>query len=189
MDITPLTDKINLIVGAITAFMAYLLGEHWIFFAFYLGLNFGDVITRWIAARLTGTESSRAASVGILKKLGYWIMIVLGFGMGIIFIEIGTFIGMKLEFTMYIGWFTLLTLIINEIRSILENLIEAGYNPPNVLTKGLEIVNKAIDGTIKIGDDGIETTFHKTEEEIKTKGKAVLHVEDIRTKISEDKGE
>lgn len=185
MDITPLTNKINLIVGAIAALLSYIFGEHWILFAFFLLLNVGDYITRWIAARLTGTENSKAGWIGILKKLGYWIMVALGFGMSIIFIEIGSVIGLDLGVTTLIGWFVLATLIVNEIRSILENLVEVyGDKVPNVLIKGLEVANKAIDGTIKITDDGIETILHKTDDEIQTKGKATLDVHDERTKSS-----
>lgn len=184
MDITPLTNKINLIVGAITAFLSYLLGEHWILFVVFLALNFGDYITRWIAARLTGTENSKAGWIGITKKLGYWIMIALGFEMGIIFMEIGNVIGINLGITTFIGWFVLATLIINEFRSILENLVEAyGDKVPAILVKGLEVANKAIDGKIKISDDGVETILHKSEEEIQAKGKAMMEVEDNRTKF------
>lgn len=185
MGVTPLTNKINLIMGTITALLSYIFGEHWILFAFFLLLNIGDYITRWIAARLTGTENSKAGWIGILKKLGYWIMVALGFGMSIIFIEIGSVIGLDLGVTTFIGWFVLATLIINEIRSILENLVEVyGDKVPNMLIKGLEVANKAIDGTIKITDDGIETILHKTDEEIQTKGKATLHVHDERTRSS-----
>ncbi len=162
--------------------LSYLFGEHWILFLAFLLLNFGDYLTRWLAARLTGTENSKAGWIGILKKLGYWVMIALSFGMSIIFIEIGGIIGVDLRITTFLGWFVLSTLIINEIRSILENLVEAGYQVPEVLIKGLEIANKAIDGKIKIGDEGIETILHKTEDEIHSKGKATFEVEDHRTK-------
>lgn len=182
MNIAPLTNKINLILGGIAALLSYIFGEHWILFMFFLLLNFGDYLTRWLAARLTGTENSKAGWVGVLKKLGYWVMIALGFGMGAIFIEIGNTIGINLEVTTFIGWFVLATLIINEIRSILENLVEAGYNVPVILIKGLEVANKAIDGKIKISDEGIETILHSSDEDIQAKGKAVLEVHDERTK-------
>ena len=42
------------------------------------------------------------------------------------------------------GWFTLASLIINELRSIIENFVEAGDNVPSVLTKGLEVAENAI---------------------------------------------
>ena len=186
-NIEPLTNKINLIVGAITALLSYLLGEHWILFVFFLALNVGDFLTRWIAARITGTENSKACCVGILKKIGYWIMIALGFGMSVIFIEIGAVIGVDLHVTTYLGWFVLATLIINEIRSILENLVDAyGDKVPAILVKGLQIANKSIDGVIKLGDDGVETILRKSEDEIQTKEKVTMEIEDNRTKSYEE---
>lgn len=186
MNITPLTDKINLIIGAIAAFLAYIFGDHWVLFAFFLLLNLGDFLSRWLAARLTGTENSKAGWIGILKKLGYWIMIALGFGMSVIFIEIGKTIDLDLKITTFIGWFVLATLIINEIRSILENLVEAGYNVPEILIKGLEVANKAIDGKIKLSDEGVETILHKSEDAIQEKGKVTLEVQDDRTIYGKD---
>ena len=46
---------------------------------------------------------------------------------------------------MMIGWFVLGSLIINETRSILENLIEAGCKVPKALMKGLEVAETAFD--------------------------------------------
>lgn len=152
--ISPFTNKINTIIGIITALLAYIFGEHWILFLFFLLLNIGDFTTRWIAARLTRTESSQKCWVGILKKVGYWILIAVGFGMSVIFIEIGMVIGIDLKITTLLGWFVLGSLMINEIRSILENLIDIpGFEVPMVLVKGLEIVDKAIDGAIIFDND------------------------------------
>ena len=46
--------------------------------------------------------------------------------------------------TALLGWFVLASLIINEIRSILENLVEAGFNVPVILVKGLEVADKMV---------------------------------------------
>lgn len=43
-----------------------------------------------------------------------------------------------------LGWFVLASLLVNEIRSIVENFVEAGFNVPIVLVKGLEVADKAI---------------------------------------------
>lgn len=185
--VEPLTNKINLIIGAIIALLSYLLGKHWMLFVAFLGLNIGDFLTRWIAARITGTENSKSGWIGVLKKIGYWIMIALGFGMSVIFIEIGTVIGVDLHVTTGLGWFVLATLIINEIRSILENLVDAYDDKvPAILVKGLQIANKSIDGVIKLGDDGIETILHKTEDEIQTKRKVTMEIEDNRSKTCDE---
>lgn len=158
----PIIDKINSIYGVIIALLSYLFGKHWVLFAFFLGLNVGDYVSRWIAARLTHTENSKAGWIGILKKLGYWIMIALGFGMSVIFIEIGEVIGVNLQITAFFGWFVLATFITNEIRSILENLVEAGYKVPQVLIKGLEVANKVIDSEFKM-DEVVESISKTTD--------------------------
>ena len=49
-----------------------------------------------------------------------------------------------LSFLTMIGWFTLALLLVNEVRSILENLVECGYNVPAILIKGLAVTEKLI---------------------------------------------
>lgn len=149
MDISPLTNKINLVFGTIAALLSYIFGSNWFLFMAFLTLNMGDFLTRWIAARLTGTESSDKSWRGVLKKLAYWIMIALGFGMSVIFVELGKVINLDLGITVLLGWFVLATLTVNEIRSILENLVDAGIAVPKFLTKGLEVANKVIDKVIE----------------------------------------
>ena len=79
-----------------------------------------------------------------MKKLGYWLMIAVAFGASAVFIEIGTTLGINLEITVLLGWFVLASLIVNEIRSILENFVKMGYDVPKILIKGLEVADKAI---------------------------------------------
>ncbi|MCI9064191.1 MAG: phage holin family protein [Clostridia bacterium] len=54
---------------------------------------------------------------------------------------------------MLFGWFTLVCLIINETRSIIENLLEIGIKVPGFLIKGLDIYEKIIEKTL---DNSIE---------------------------------
>ena len=93
---------------------------------------------------MAGKENSVKGWQGVLKKLGYWIMIMVAFGASAVFIEIGKAIGVNLGITTLLGWFVLASLIINEIRSILENFVEAGYNVPTILVKGLEVADKVV---------------------------------------------
>ena len=59
-------------------------------------------------------------------------------------IDMEKIVGIDLGITIYFGWFTLAVFIINEIRSILENLTLLGVNVPSFLTKGLEVASKKI---------------------------------------------
>lgn len=137
-------DTYNAITGAIIAFLSFIFGEHWILFALFLFFNVVDFITGWMKSRLNKKENSVKGLQGVLKKLGYWIMIMISFSASVLFIEIGNTLGIDLGITTLLGWFVLASLAINELRSIVENLVEAGYNIPNVLTKGLEVADKMI---------------------------------------------
>ena len=137
-------DGYNAIAGAIVAVLSYILGEHWILFVAFLVLNIFDWITGWMKSRLVGKENSTKGWKGVLKKLGYWLMVMVAFGASAVFIEIGNVIGVDLGITTLLGWFVLASLLINEIRSIVENFVEAGFNVPIILVKGLEVADKVV---------------------------------------------
>ena len=140
----PIIDGYNAIVGTIIAVLSYILGEHWILFVAFLLLNLADWLTGWMKSRMAGKDNSVKGWKGVLKKLGYWIMIMVAFGTSAVFIEIGKAIGVNLGITTLLGWFVLASLLINEIRSILENFVEAGFNVPVILVRGLEVADKVV---------------------------------------------
>lgn len=137
-------DAINALGGTIVAMLTAVLGTHWLLFVGFLVLNVIDYITGVRKSRLTGKDNSAKGVRGVWKKLGYWLMVLVAFLASAIFIEVGKTLGIDLAVTAYIGWFTIASLIINELRSILENFVESGDNVPAVLTKGLELAEQAI---------------------------------------------
>ena len=62
----------------------------------------------------------------------------------------GEVIGVQLDFVLLFGWFTLATYLINEVRSILENLVEMNVNVPQFLIAGLDITQKLLDSKTEI---------------------------------------
>lgn len=140
----PIIDGYNAVVGTVVAVLSYILGEHWLLFVAFLLLNVADWMTGWMKSRMAGTENSVAGWKGVLKKLGYWLMIMVAFGAGAVFIDIGKVLGMDLGVTTLLGWFVLASLIVNEIRSILENFVEAGYKVPGILVNGLKVADKLV---------------------------------------------
>lgn len=137
-------DTYNAIVGGIVAVLSFVFGEHWILFAIFLLFNIADWLTGWMKSRMAGKENSVKGWQGVLKKLGYWLMILVAFAASAVFIEIGNTLGMDLGVTTLLGYFVLASLLVNELRSILENFVEAGYNVPTVLVKGLEVADKVV---------------------------------------------
>nr|DAK73577.1 MAG TPA: holin [Caudoviricetes sp.] len=140
----PIIDGYNAIVGTVVAVLSYILGEHWILFVAFLLLNVADWLTGWMKSRINQKENSVKGWQGVLKKLGYWLMVMVAFGASAVFIEIGRAIGVDLGITTLLGWFVLASLLVNEIRSICENFVEAGYHVPVILIKGLEVADKIV---------------------------------------------
>lgn len=137
-------DSYNAVVGAIVAVLTMFFGKHWPLFALFLLLNAVDWITGWMKSYINKKENSVKGWKGVLKKIGYWLMILVAFVSSYIFIDIGNVLGIDLGITTLLGWFVLASLLVNELRSIIENFVEAGYNVPKVLTNGLEVANKVI---------------------------------------------
>lgn len=137
-------------VSAIFTTITTIFGVEWFFFAGYLTLNILDYITGTIKSKVKKAESSSKGLIGIIKKLCYWILITLAFLISFLLMQIGVKISINIDFIMFLGWFTLACLIINEARSILENLIEIGINVPSFLVKGLDVYSKLIDTKINL---------------------------------------
>ncbi|WP_250278808.1 phage holin family protein [[Clostridium] colinum] len=142
--------KVNYIISTITGILSAILGDFWFLFIFLLGLNIIDYTTGVMKARYLKKESSRQAMKGFIKKFLIWCLIAMGFGLGITFQKIGEVIGVNLHIMLSIGWFILAHCIINEFRSILENMVELdkGYLVPKWLIKGLEVANQMIDRNV-----------------------------------------
>lgn len=146
--------KVNLIGGAVVAVLSAVFGEFWYLFCAFLVLNVVDYITGILKARFTKSENSNKGWKGIVKKVGYWVCIAIGFFISVCFTEMGSNIGVDLSFTHLFGWFTLATFIINEIRSILENLVVMGVEVPPFLVKGLSVVDEMLHKDTGGGKDG-----------------------------------
>ena len=144
-----ITDSYNAFVGAVIAILTMVLGEHWYIFAAFLLLNVIDWITGWMKSRINGVENSMAGWKGVLKKIGYWLMIAVAFAIAAALIEVGKVIGIDLGVTTLLGWFVLDSLIVNEARSIVENFVEAGYDVPKILTTGLQVADEKLNGADK----------------------------------------
>ena len=138
-------DTYNMIVGAIVAALTAIFGVYWYLFAAYLLFNVLDWLTGWYKSRKLKQESSSVGLLGILKKLGYWVIIMVAFAVSYVFVNMGhDILHVDLGFLALVGWFTLACLMVNEVRSILENLVECGYHVPGILINGLAVADKLV---------------------------------------------
>ena len=151
-------DKINVIYGLIATIGVALFGKYWFLFAGFLILNVIDYATGYCKARFyKKNESSAIGAKGILKKVFYWVVMGLAFFISTCFIYMGEIIGVNLAFVQLFGWFTLATYLINEIRSILENLVEMNVNVPTFLIAGLAVTQKLLDSKTEMKESEVES--------------------------------
>ena len=98
-------DKYNAVVGAVVTVLTAIFGVYWYVFAGYLLCNALDYITGWAKARKTHKESSGIGIVGIVKKVGYWIIILVAFMIPELFIHLGQdLLGINLSFLALLGY-------------------------------------------------------------------------------------
>lgn len=137
-------DACNMYLNTMITCLTMLFGQHWFIFALFLFLNIVDYTTEWIKTRINQLQSSMTGLRGVLKKLGYWIMIAFSFMLAHGFIELGSMLNIDLGFSPLIGWLVIASLTINEAKSICENFVEAGFDVPKILIKGLEVANALV---------------------------------------------
>lgn len=161
-EMNKILDTYNLAVGGIVTLLAAIFGKYWSLFAIFLILNLLDYITGYMKARKLKKESSSVGLAGIIKKLGYWIVIATAFLTAFALTTMGRdILNVDLSFLTLLGWFTLACLMINEVRSILENLVEYGLDVPYVLIKGLAVTERLLNDTT---DNMLGSDEQKSEE-------------------------
>ena len=147
-EIAKIFNKVTTTISTICTILTSVFGIEWVLFAGYLLLNIIDYFTGTIKAKINNIESSNKGLIGVIKKICYWFLIGLSFFIPYLLMLLGTKLNINLNFIMLFGWFTLACLIINETRSIVENLIEIGIKVPKFLKIGLEEYQKILDNAI-----------------------------------------
>lgn len=134
----------NIIIGTVLTYIITIFEQYGLIMFTFLIFNVLDWMTGTMKARLLGKESSIDGLKGVCKKLGYWVLILVAFLVGENFILIGNNLCIDLSIADYIGWITLAMLVVNEARSIIENLVQMDVYVPEVLVKGLEVAQEKI---------------------------------------------
>ena len=98
------------------------------------GLNFTDYITGILASkRRNELVTSDKGLWGIVKKIGMWILVGLGWAMDVLINYAGQYVGLSIKLPFVVATIVAVWLICNEIISILENLLDIGVAMPPFL--------------------------------------------------------
>lgn len=144
--------KVNVIGGAVVTAMVAAFGQYWFLFAGFLVFNIIDWLTGWAKSSAKGESCSKVGARGAMKKVGYWVVIGTAFFIGFSFERMGQSIGVNLVFMDFVGWFVLANYLVNEIRSVLENLVEMNVNVPSFLVSGLKVTSEKLESAVHIGE-------------------------------------
>lgn len=136
--LTALTVYLNALIVPVLVLLLFML------------IDYGTGMVRaWRAREL----SSKVGVDGIVKKVGYMVLVVVAMGVDYLIWSALDAVSVTLPFSLWFGMLVTIWLIINEMISILENLGEIGVPIPEFLKK---IIGRLKNGVEKRGEDCAE---------------------------------
>ena len=119
-----------------------------------VGCNLIDYATGLLAAkyRQDGGISSYKSIRGIFKKIGMWLLIIVGSFMDILIQYAAECMGLGITIPFVVATFVAVWLVVNEMISILENLIDIGVNMPPFLMPVVKYIKKQVEEKAKLAE-------------------------------------
>lgn len=120
-----------------------------------VGCNLIDYATGLLAAkyRQDGGISSYKSIRGIFKKIGMWLLIIVGSFMDILIQYAAECMGLGIAIPFVVATFVAVWLVVNEMISILENLIDIGVNMPPFLMPVVKYIKKQVEDKAKLTEE------------------------------------
>jgi toxin secretion/phage lysis holin len=114
-------------IGALTSFLGILAIPVYLL----VGCNLIDYITGIIASKYRGEKLSSYKGIrGIAKKVGQWLLILIGAWLDILIRYAVVNAGIPWNFPFLVSIIVAVWLVVNEMLSILENLVDIGVQLP-----------------------------------------------------------
>lgn len=147
-------DKVKVTVIAVLSVLMNCLGILAIPVFLLVGCNLIDYATGLVAAkyRQDGGISSYKSIRGIFKKIGMWLLIIVGSFMDILIQYAVECMGLGLTVPFIVATVVAVWLVVNEIISILENLIDIGVKMPPFLMPIVKYIKKQVEEKAKMAE-------------------------------------
>lgn len=147
-------DKVKATVIAVLSFLMSWLGILAIPVFLLVGCNLIDYATGLVAAkyRQDGGISSYKSIRGIFKKVGMWLLVIVGSFMDVLIQYAVECVGLGLTVPFVVATLVAVWLVVNEIISILENLIDIGVNMPPFLMPIVKYIKKQVEEKAKLAE-------------------------------------
>lgn len=145
-------DKVKLTVIAVVSALMSWLGILAVPVFLLVGFNVIDYITGLFAAkyRQDGGISSYKSIKGIIKKVCMWLLVLVGAWIDILINYAVHTAGIELALPFVIATVVAVWLAINEIISILENMIDIGVDMPPFLMPVVKCIKKQVEDKVKV---------------------------------------
>ncbi|MBQ0074504.1 MAG: phage holin family protein [Prevotella sp.] len=137
-------------VGALTSFLGVLAIPVYLL----VGCNVIDYITGLIASKYRGEKLSSYKGIkGIAKKVCQWLLIIVGSWIDILIQYAVESAGIPLEFPFIVAIVVAIWLVLNEMISILENMVDIGVDMPPFLMPIVKRIKHVTEEQIKEEED------------------------------------
>lgn len=147
-------DKIKAVIIAITSAVMSFLGVLAIPVLMLVGCNIIDYFTGIIASKYRGENiSSYKGMRGIVKKVCMWLLILIGAWIDTLIQYAVSNAGLDIQLTFLVAIVVSVWLVVNEIISILENMIDIGVDMPPFLMPLVKRIKKATEEKASVDEE------------------------------------
>lgn len=146
-------DKVRVTVIAVISALMSWLGILAIPVFLLVGCNLVDYITGLLAAPYrTETVSSYKGIRGIIKKVCMWLLVLIGAWVDILINYAVECAGVAITMPFIVATIVAVWLVVNEIISILENMIDIGVKMPPFLLPAVKYIKKQVEDKATVTD-------------------------------------
>lgn len=147
-------DKVKASVIAVVSALMSWLGILTIPVFLLVGCNVIDYITGLFAAKYrTEVISSYKGIRGIIKKVCMWLLVLIGAGLDILINYAVHTAGVELTLPFIVATIVAVWLVVNEMISILENMVDIGVDIPPFLLPIVKYIKKQAEEKASIVED------------------------------------
>ena len=144
-------DKIKATVVAVVSALMSWLGILAIPVFLLVGCNVIDYVTGLFAAKYRTEDINSYKSIrGIIKKVCMWLLVVVGAWLDILINYAIHTAGIALTIPFVVSTVVAVWLVVNEMISILENMLDIGVDMPPFLMPVVRYIKKQVEHTAKI---------------------------------------
>lgn len=149
-------DKFKTTITTVMSALMSMLGILAVPVLLLVGCNIMDYVTRLMAEACKGEVSSEKSIKGIIKKICQWLLVVVGWIVDVIIQYAAQVAGIGLQIPFIVATVVAVWLVVNELISILENIIDIGVKIPPFLLPVVKYIKKQTESAAQIKEDDYE---------------------------------